>query len=474
MQRLRSHRRLTVALLLVCGAGVLALDASPVGAAAHGAQLPAGRRGVLVVQVEGSIDSPNAELIRNAIDRANDDGLTLVVLQIDSKGAVGTPVDKIVRSIRASAVPVAVWVGPAGARAVGGAGLLVEAAHIAFGAPSSEIGPVYPVRLDDSDASSITEVRRQLADLASISGRDPAAASRLALQSSGPRAATASGAINGVRPTVGEVIVTLDGTTVKTAAGAVELSTAKVTGNGQDRRREPNQEVVFSGLDVGGQVRHALLGPSLAYFLFAAGLALIVFEFFAASVGFAAAVGAISVVGAGYGFGGLPVRWWALALLVVACFGFSVDAQAGGLGPWTAIATASMFAGSFFLYDGASGLAPPWWLLVVVSAGVTVFYVFAIPPFLRARFSTPTLGREGMIAEMGAADTAIDPVGVVTVRGAQWRARVNRATPIAAGDAIRVVSVQGLELEVEPEAGGAEDYRDRARKRKRSPSDDEA
>lgn len=466
MQRLRRHRRLAAALVLLCSGGVLALGSS---AGANAA--PEGERGVLVVQVEGSIDPPNAELIRDAIGRANDDALTLVVLQVDSSGALGTPVDHVVRAIRGSAVPVVAWVGPTGARAEGGAALLVEAAHVAFAAPSSEIGTAHPVRLDDPEASSLPDVRRELARLAGASDRDPAGAAQLARRSFGPGAAAASGATNGVRPTVGEVIVTLDGETVQTVAGPVELSTAKVTGVGRDRRREPNQEVVFAGLDVGGEVRHALLGPSLAYFLLVAGLALLVFEFFAASVGFATAVGAISVVGAGYGFGGLPVRWWALALLVVASLGFSVDAQAGGLGPWTGIGVVAMFGGSFFLYGGASGLAPPWWLLVLVSAGATVFYMFAIPPFLRARFSTPTLGREGMIAEMGNAETPIDPVGVVSVRGAQWRARVNRATPIEAGAPIRVVSVQGLELEVEPEEGGAQDYRERSRKRRRSGSE---
>ena len=40
-------------------------------------------------------------------------------------------------------------------------------------------------------------------------------------------------------------------------------------------------------------------------------------------------------------------------------------------------------------------------------------------------------------------------------------ARTNRATPIAAGDPVRVVAIEGLELEVEPEEGGARDYRDR-------------
>ena len=61
---------------------------------------------------------------------------------------------------------------------------------------------------------------------------------------------------------------------------------------------------------------------------------------------------------------------------------------------------------------------------------------------------------------------AEDPDGVVLIRGARWRARTNRATPIQAGDPVKVVSVEGLVLEVEPPEGGAEDYRDRARKRR--------
>ena len=60
-------------------------------------------------------------------------------------------------------------------------------------------------------------------------------------------------------------------------------------------------------------------------------------------------------------------------------------------------------------------------------------------------------------------EVAVDPEGVVVIRGARWRARTNRATPIAAGGTARVVAVEGLVLEVEPEAGGARDYRDRAR-----------
>jgi membrane-bound serine protease (ClpP class) len=115
---------------------------------------------------------------------------------------------------------------------------------------------------------------------------------------------------------------------------------------------------------------------------------------------------------------------------------------------------------------GASDLRPAWWVLLLVVAGASAFYVFAIPPFIRARFSTPTMGREGMLGEMGTAVVAIDPGGVVEVRGARWPARTNRATPVGAGDPVRVVSGDGVVLEVEPETGGAQDYRDRARKRR--------
>jgi membrane-bound serine protease (ClpP class) len=72
-----------------------------------------------------------------------------------------------------------------------------------------------------------------------------------------------------------------------------------------------------------------------------------------------------------------------------------------------------------------------------------------------------------MVGRMGIAEVPVDPDGIVMIDGARWRARTNRATPIEAGDPVRVVEIQGLVLEVEPEAGGAEDYREKYRERKR-------
>jgi membrane-bound serine protease (ClpP class) len=98
-----------------------------------------------------------------------------------------------------------------------------------------------------------------------------------------------------------------------------------------------------------------------------------------------------------------------------------------------------------------------WLALAVGLVGTPLFMVAGMPAMVRARFSTPTIGRQSMIGEMGTALATVSPEGTVEVRGAPWRARTNRATPIAAGDPVRVTGIDGLLLEVEPETGGARD-----------------
>ena len=454
--------RRSVALLAIA----VALATIGLDFAAGAATPPVGRRGIDVVQVEGYLDAPNVSLILDAISEANDNRSTLLILQVKSNGAIDTNIDEIVRAIQRSRVPVAVWVGPSGADAKGAAAVLLQAAHLAYVSPGSGAGPGQPVRLDDPGASTRAGVADQLASLARRNDRDPDGARKLASVRLGSTAARNVGATNGVRPTIGEVIVQLDGTTVTTAAGPVKLSTAKVIGTGRDRRRQPNQDVIFNRLGLGESLLHRLISPSIAYFLIVVGLALIVFEFFTASIGLAGLVGALCAIGAFVGFSHLPVHWWALGLLFLSMFGFAIDVQAGGLGPWTGIGTLALVAGSLWLYGGSSELRPAWWVFVVVIVGTLFFMLGGMTAMIRSRFSTPTVGREGMIGEDGTAEVAVDPDGVVMIRGARWRARTNRATPIKAGDPVKVVAVEGLVLEVEPPEGGAEDSRERARNRK--------
>jgi membrane-bound serine protease (ClpP class) len=412
-----------------------------------------GRRGIVIVQVNGLLDPPNAALITKSLRDAARSRASLIVFQMDASGAVDVNTASLVRQMVESPVPATVWVGPSRGQARGASALLALASSYVSVAPGAHIGPLDPIdfgrpesQRDAAEALSEIGVRERTVINESLSSKE----------------ALARGLIDGVEPTVGQFIAGLNGKVLSTANGDVKMSTSEVVGAGENRRVQANQNVRFRKLDLTQQLAHTLGSPWVAYFLFVAGLALMLLEFYTASVGIAGAVGAICLVGACFGFSHLPVAPWAVGLLIFGMFGLAIDLQAGGLGPWTFIGGASLIAGSVFLYNGADALDPSWWVLVLVCGGTLLFVLSGMTAMVRSRFSTPTIGREELIGEMGVAEVGVDPDGVVRVRDALWRARTNRATPIAAGDAVRVVAIEGVLLEVEPEGGGARDYRDRS------------
>jgi membrane-bound serine protease (ClpP class) len=151
--------------------------------------------------------------------------------------------------------------------------------------------------------------------------------------------------------------------------------------------------------------------------------------------------------------------------MLLAFVAFAVDIQTGVPRFWTAVGVVAYVVASVFLYHG---LSVSWITLLVGIGIVLVSFLTGMPSMVRTRFATPTIGREWMIGEAGEAVVAVNPEGVVLVRGAQWRARTNRATPIDAGAGVSVVGIDGVTLEVEPIEGGARDYRDRAREHRGS------
>ena len=108
-------------------------------------------------------------------------------------------------------------------------------------------------------------------------------------------------------------------------------------------------------------------------------------------------------------------------------------------------------------------LRPSWITLLAGIGGTVLAFVVGMPSMVRTRFATPTIGREWMIGEIGDVVSAVDPDGVVSVGDGRWRARTNRATPVAAGQQVRVVAIDGVTLEVEPLEGAARDHRERRR-----------
>jgi membrane-bound serine protease (ClpP class) len=376
-------------------------------------------RHVDVIEVDGLLDGVLVDFVNDAISESERGKAAALVLQVDSTGGVAPAADlaALVRRVRNASVPVTVWVGGSGRpRAYDEAFAVVQAAAVVGVAPGARLGPESP-GVKGSDA-----LRRRWADVNA--------------------------------PTLGDLLVELDGR--KWSKGTIDVPTTIVRREGRPPQRRPLVDVRFAKPGLTARLLHGVSNPSLAYLLLVIGLLLLVFEFFTAGVGVAAGVAVLVLALAAFGLGELPTRLSAVLLIVVAVFGYSVDIQAGAPRTWTILGTVALAVGTVRLYDG---LSVPLWVMAVVVAGTVLAMVSGMPAMVRARFSTPTIGRESMIGDTGTALDEVAPEGRVEVRGAPWRARTNRATPIAAGAVIRVVGIDGLVLEVEPETGGARDYR---------------
>jgi membrane-bound serine protease (ClpP class) len=449
-------RRFRALTALACIAAGAVLTALPAGAADDG--------GIDVVQVDGLLEPSNAALIKKVVREATDEGSSLVIIQLNGTGAVDIDVDALVDTVRDAKVPVAVWIGPSGSTARGASALLALSAPVVMVANGAGIGPVHPLRFDHTSTPSRDAVLQQVTDFERSSGRNTASVAKALDGRLSANKARDLGVTDGVQPTLRQFIVALDGRKVQVDGKQVTLDTAEFVGEGKDRTQQLDQEVRFHKLDLTQQLAHTFTTPWVAYALFVVGFALVIFEFFTAGIGIAGLVGACAVVAACFGFSHLPVQGWAVFLLCLGLFGLAIDLQAGGLGPWTFIGSGSLVAGSMWLYGGSSRLDPSWWVLVIVCGGTVLFMLSGMTAMVRSRFSTPTIGREDLVGEMGVAEVDVTPDGVVRVRDALWKARTNRATPVRAGEAVRVVAVEGIVLEIEPESGGAKDYRERARR----------
>lgn len=442
-----------LSLLLVEGVGGMAASGASSGAVKVGTRAP-----ILVVQVQGLIDPVNADLIVTALLDAKRVGSPLVMLQLDSPGALDVDVRRVVSAVEASTVPVAVWIGPTGASARGAAVLLAAAAHLVVMSPSTRIGPAFPLALDRKEKANGPEARAEVLSelhrLAKERGRSTLFTKTLDGRLD-TRRAEELGIVDLVKPTIVDAIGSLDGRVVRTTAGEQRLRVPQARKG--DKSPKPASLTRFVKLDFPARMQHNFTSSPVAYVLFVIGVSLVIFEFFTAGVGLAGLVGALAFVAAMFGFSHLPTNPWAVALIVIGLLGFSIDLQAGVLAFWTVAGALMFVAGSLNLYGGASSLDVSLWIVVVTTLGVVLFMVGGMTSVVRARFSTPTIGRESMIGELGVARVRVDPDGVVDIGGALWRARTNRATPIGEGGGARVVAVEGLVLEVEPEEGGARD-----------------
>ena len=409
----------------LAAAALLALAAPAVAQ-----QEPAGGP-VVVADVRGPLDQRALDFLEEAVATAD---AQLVVIQMNSAGISSGDPAHLYTAVAASSVPIAVWVGPAGAVAYGGAAQLLLSAHVTGAAPGAHVGFLEPVVIG-TDVPGVGP--------SSVS-RDPGAAIE---ESLAVEEGATTALIDQVVPTIGQFIALLDGRTI----GDVTLETARqVEADDGSTITVPSVEVRFVKPDLFTRFLRLASRPEAAFFFLLAGIAIATFEFYAAGVGIAAAVAALSLWLAGYGWATLPMNWLAVAAALIGLLLYTWDFQRNALGPPSVIGTGALLGAGFFYTSASPQYTPAWWGVILSVFGIALFYGVALTTVVRSRFSTLTIGREYLVGKLGTAETDFDPEGVVVVDGARWRARSHRAGGLQPGDPVQVFQVNGILLEVGP------------------------
>src|SRR5215211_4530762 len=97
--------------VLPIGVGLLLLCIAPLAGAQEDRPL------VVVAEIDGAITPYIARYVGQAVERAEDKGAQLLVIEMNTPGGLGSAMDDIIDDILQSTVPVAVYVSPINARA---------------------------------------------------------------------------------------------------------------------------------------------------------------------------------------------------------------------------------------------------------------------------------------------------------------------------------------------------------------------
>jgi len=426
--------------LIIIIMGVLAFLPQPAVLAQSGAPV------VAVMTASGPLTPAMAEYLSRAIRTAQQENAEALIFQLNTPGGSIGLMNRMVEDIRASHVPVVMYVAPRGAMAGSAGTLITLAGHASAMAPETIIGAASPVDQGGQDLSQTEQVKLKNALEATaetLTERRNPQAVELARQTIESATAVSAqqaldiGLVDFIAADLNDLLRQLDGFKVETVDGERSLHTANAT----------LQPVDMSFIE---QLLSILTNPNVVLVLLNVGVIAILIELSSPGGWVAGAIGVVCLALATYGLGILPVNWFGAVFLILAIVLFILDIKAPTHGALTIAGVLSMIVSGLVLFNSPGvprfqRVSVP--LVVFLSALTGGLFLAVVIYALRAQKIPIRMGPEALIGQVGTASSDLPPRGSVRLRGERWLAElVEGEEPLPQGARVEVVRLVGNRL----------------------------
>jgi membrane-bound serine protease (ClpP class) len=402
---------------------------------------------VLKIVVDDTIQPITQEYIGRAIDEAQRRNDLAVLIELNTPGGLVDSTRRIIEKITSSQVPVIVYVAPSGSRA-GSAGIFIlEAADMAAMAPGTNAGAAHPVLIGPFAPKVDDEMKRKIENdtaalmrsVASKRGRNVEAAESAVLESKSftEQEALSQHLIDYVASGEDDLFRQMQNKSFKRF-------------NGQEvAMRLSGQPVVAFGMTLKERILSYLMDPNISFILLAIGALALYAEFNHPGAVIPGTVGVVFILIAAFALNLLPTRFAALVLILGAFALFAAEAKFASHGVLTIGGITLLTLGGLLLVDSPiPEMRVHLLTALAVSIPLGLITAFLMTLALKARRNKVVTGAEGMVGEIGVAQTGLSPRGKVFVHGELWDAISSCDLP--AGQSVVVRRVDGLLLRVEP------------------------
>jgi membrane-bound serine protease (ClpP class) len=399
---------------------------------------------VLRVSVDDAIQPVTAEYIGRALETAAANHNQAVLIEINTPGGLVDSTRKIIEKIVASPVPVIIYVTPSGSRAASAGFFILESADVAAMAPGTNTGAAHPVIL----GAKMDDVMKQKME------NDAAALMRSVVAKRGRNVELAESAVRESKSFTDQEA--LDKKLIEYIAPSQQDLFHQLSGKSFNRfdgttvtLKIAGEPVVDYRMTLKQRLLSYIMDPNVAFILLAIGALALYAEFNHPGAVIPGTVGVVFILLASFALNLLPVRFAAIAMIIGAFVLFAAEAKFASHGVLTTGGIALLTIGGLFLVDAPiPEMRVHLLTALAVSIPLGIITAFLMSIAVRARRNKIVTGEQGLIGEVGIAQTPLSPAGKVFVHGELWDAI--STMPISAGEQIVVRQVDGLTLRVDP------------------------